>query len=536
MQLRARQFFSVEAFSWVIFLIALSVAIFGRLRLLDIPLERDEGEYAYSAQLLLQGIPPYKLCYTIKLPGTASLYALSMALFGQTIKGIHLGFLLVNLASIALIFFITRQLFGSLAGRAAAATYSLLSVSPSVLGLQAHAEHCVVFMCLCGLVLLRKHIFWSGLFFGLAFLMKQPGIFFILFGAVQVVIARSVATKQSRFSEIACLPARQASGTACPRNDSVYINLAVYILGAALPFAVTCLALYLAGVFDKFWFWTVQYALEYSSGASVYLALKIFKAQLLRVIQPFELIWYISAAGFLCAFFDPRARKNFVFIAVLLVTSLLAIWPGFIFREHYFVLALPIVSILAGVCVNSATGFLGQRSPRGVLRFAPVVIFAALLLSYIYQQKHYFFKAAPLEVSRESYGVNPFVESVKIGDYLKANSSVDDTIAVLGSEPQVYFYANRHSATGYIYAYPLMENQPYALNMQQEMIKEIESQNPRYLVFVNVATSWLRRADSQDFIFKWLQKYIAERYEIDQVVSLEHPYSALLYKQKLSTG
>ncbi|MGC1454185.1 MAG: hypothetical protein WA946_03240, partial [Nitrospirota bacterium] len=30
-----------------------------RARLLDVPLERDEGEYAYMGQLLIQGIPPY---------------------------------------------------------------------------------------------------------------------------------------------------------------------------------------------------------------------------------------------------------------------------------------------------------------------------------------------------------------------------------------------------------------------------------------------------------------------------------------------
>lgn len=39
------------------------------LQLLGIPLGRDEGEYAYADQLLLQGIPPGKLAYTIKFPG-----------------------------------------------------------------------------------------------------------------------------------------------------------------------------------------------------------------------------------------------------------------------------------------------------------------------------------------------------------------------------------------------------------------------------------------------------------------------------------
>lgn len=37
----------------------------------------------------------------------------------------------------------------------------------------------------------------------------------------------------------------------------------------------------------------------------------------------------------------------------------------------------------------------------------------------------------------------------------------------------------------------LMENQPYALKMQKEMIGEIEAAKPRYLVFVNIFTSWL---------------------------------------------
>ncbi|PYN18494.1 MAG: hypothetical protein DME05_00625, partial [Candidatus Rokuibacteriota bacterium] len=30
-----------------------------RFRLLEIPLDRDEGEYAYFGQLLLAGVPPY---------------------------------------------------------------------------------------------------------------------------------------------------------------------------------------------------------------------------------------------------------------------------------------------------------------------------------------------------------------------------------------------------------------------------------------------------------------------------------------------
>src|SRR6059058_5237832 len=114
--------------------IVLGLVVAIRIRLLGIPLERDEGEYAYAGQLLLQGIPPYKLAYNMKFPGTYAAYAVIMSIFGQTVIGIHLGLLLVNAATIALIFFLGRRLVNTTAGIAAAASYAVLSVSPSVLG------------------------------------------------------------------------------------------------------------------------------------------------------------------------------------------------------------------------------------------------------------------------------------------------------------------------------------------------------------------------------------------------------------------
>ena len=42
-------------------LAVLALVAVARLRLLNFPLERDEGEYAYAGQLMLQGIPPYEL-------------------------------------------------------------------------------------------------------------------------------------------------------------------------------------------------------------------------------------------------------------------------------------------------------------------------------------------------------------------------------------------------------------------------------------------------------------------------------------------
>ena len=55
------------------------------------PLERDEGEYAYIGEMMLKGIAPFKAAYSMKLPGTSFMYYIIMFLFGRTSNGIHEG-------------------------------------------------------------------------------------------------------------------------------------------------------------------------------------------------------------------------------------------------------------------------------------------------------------------------------------------------------------------------------------------------------------------------------------------------------------
>ena len=54
---------------WLALALVVLASLAIRVRLLDVPLERDEGEYAYVAQLILEGVPPYQQAYTMKFPG-----------------------------------------------------------------------------------------------------------------------------------------------------------------------------------------------------------------------------------------------------------------------------------------------------------------------------------------------------------------------------------------------------------------------------------------------------------------------------------
>jgi hypothetical protein len=103
---------------------------------------------------------------------------------------------------------------------------------------------------------------------------------------------------------------------------------------------------------------------------------------------------------------------------------------------------------------------------------------------------------------------------------VRQRTKPDDQIAVLGSEPEIYFYADRRSATGYIYTYPLMEPHKYAPQMQREMMREIEQRNPKFVIFVAVSVSWLVGPESDRGIFNWAHEYCTKNYAPVGLVTL----------------
>ena len=480
----------------------LAVIVFGlvlviRIRLLEIPLERDEGEYAYAGQLMLQGIPPYKLAYNMKFPGTYAAYAVIMSIFGQTTGAIHLGLLLVNAATIVLIFLLGRRLMNPTAGIAAAMSYAILSMSPSVLGLAAHATNFVVLPVLGGTLLLLNEsdrqqfgrLLASGLLFGLAVLMKQPALFFIVFAAIYLV-SKGVQR-----------------GT---RLRDISLESLFFTVGVILPLGIALLLLWRAGVFDRFWFWAIDYARQYGTLVPLSEAPQIFLRSVREVVGAGWTLWMLAGIGVVVGLLDNRVRASVIFLLGLLLASALAVCPGFYFRYHYFVLVLPAISLLVGAAISEFSDLLAGRTI--LVRFMPLLVLCAALTAPILSDRVLLFTLSPIEACRRIYPESPFPESLRIAEYVREHTRPDDTIAVLGSEPQIYFYSQRRSATGYIYAYGLMEPQKYARQMQEEMMGEIERARPKYLVSVVVNDSWLWRPGSERLIFDWANQYTAQNY------------------------
>ena len=278
--------------------------------------------------------------------------------------------------------------------------------------------------------------------------------------------------------------------------------------------------LYAAGVFPTFWFWTFTYAREYASQVPLSGALANLMVMAPMAIGPWGWIWTSAGAGLTAIFWNDKARSKWLFLAGFTLFSFLTICPGFIFRNHYFVTMLPAVAMLSGIGASAAVQLLSAGTGRSFLRVTPVLLVAAALIFPTLGLGTFFFRASPLEACRTMYGLNPFPESLEIARYIRDHSAEKDTIAVLGSEPQICFYAHRRSASGFLYVYGLMESQAFASKMQLDMIREIEAARPRYAVVVNIHTSWLTGPGSDRTFHRWAQAYVNENYRVAGIVEI----------------
>jgi hypothetical protein len=235
------------------------------------------------------------------------------------------------------------------------------------------------------------------------------------------------------------------------------------------------------------------------------------------------LIWLFALWGLLAVTISQSRRVHLPFLAGLLVFSFLTVCPGFYFRGHYFILFLPAVAIAAGVgfdCFSKIPVFSTGMAPRYFRR--PFIILAGLAVIgfSLYPQRWHLFKYTPTQACLYHYGQEPFVYSVQVAEYVKENSSPDDTILVLGSEPQIYFYSQRRCATRYIYVFHLMDNNQYVAAMQNEFTNEIESTEPKFLIIVYMQSSWTYRTGFTLSVIDRINSYSAKYYEPVGVVDI----------------
>ena len=334
----------------------------------------------------------------------------------------------------------------------------------------------------------------SGVLFGMAYLMKQHGALFALAGGMYLLVCAYRSGQDGR---------------------TFYVRaIASLAAGAAAPVALTAAYIAATGRWSEFWFWTFTYARGYASSTPIFDGLSVLGHQLIVVAWPFALIWLFAALGF--ASLGAKRPAGTMYMFLVLAASIAAVSVGLYFRSHYFRLLFPALSILAAFRV---TAFAATVKENRRAATAAVLVLIACAVPLIAERRP-LFAMSPGEVSRYVSGANPFPESIEIARYIREHTDESDTIAILGSEPQILFYANRRAPTGHMYMYEMTEVHPNARELQEKFIVGLENAEPKYIVDCAVPTSWLLRTGSDTSIVDWAGPYLREHYDCVGLVNL----------------
>jgi 4-amino-4-deoxy-L-arabinose transferase-like glycosyltransferase len=486
----------------VFLLLVVFFTIFFRLRLVNVPLERDEGEYAYMGQLILDGTPPYTEAYNMKFPGIYFIYAGILWLFGETHTAIHFCLLIVNVLSMILLYIFARALYDDWVAAASACAFALLSMSYHVQGFWANAEHFILpfviganILLLSGLRTNRTNFFlFSGILFGCAALVKQHGALFGVFGfaALLILLWKNKAIDKKKYGKY----------------------ILAFIGGIILPLLLCFFYLFYSGVLEKFYLWTFIYAKEYSSIQSLEGITLSFIGGFQSLFYFASPIWIIAGVGFITLFLGKNKKLSSILIIGLLLAGIAALSVGFYFRPHYFILVLPAIALLFGIGIRFLFHIFSFASLPLVRYFPPIFIVTIAILGTIAAHWDVLYQFSPARVTQTVYHQHPFPFSPLIAKIIKENTSRQDRIAIMGNEPEFLFYSQRRSATSFIYTYSIAEDQPLAEQFRLEMMHQVEAVSPKLLIYTNIQPEWYKKSKILEDLDKWFFGYAESKYTV----------------------
>lgn len=481
---------------WLIYILLIVLfTIVMRYRLIDVPLERDEGGFAYCAQLILHGIPPYTEAYDYKPPGLYFLYASSIAIFGSDVIAVHLLLLIFSAGTAIMLFWLVKKWSDTTGGMIASIISILLMASSSVLGFAAHATHFVMFWAILGYLLLEvgleRHnyliVLASGISFGLSFLMKQSGLLF-LFPALIFTFA---IIKSERFKES--------------------IKSAGFMLaGFIIPLGSIALWLISIGALKGFIYWNIQYPWLVAQGSGTNDFFSRIARNGLQAAGNFLPLWIAGFVSVIYFVLEKRGVTANRKILILILFSVGAVSIGYETRSHYFVLLVPALAAAIGIAVSK----ISKSVKPGLSRKAVIGVPLAVALFGIIQERDYFFFDNPENISRSIYFPNLFADAEKVSEFIKSRSGESDRVAILGSEPEILFLSQRRSTTRYIFTDFINMKHELGGQMQKEMIREIDSIKPAIIVMINQPFSWGAMPSGSWPLLRWIRGYLEVNYEI----------------------
>jgi 4-amino-4-deoxy-L-arabinose transferase-like glycosyltransferase len=492
----------------VVGLILIAAAV--RLPLLNVPFERDEGEYAYIAWRLGHNELPYRDWVDQKPPAVFWVYRAALALPLNPIRAVHFAALLFAAASSCALFFLALRFMNRFWAFAAAALFTLLSADPFAQGTAANTE---LFMLL-PLILSQ-----------IAFLKAADNprniLSMLLCGALT---GFAIAFKQVAAVNWFLLVAMYPIFAAPEKLWRTAVAFTIWSLGGI--FAI-------AGIVGVY-FWTrhglseltdnvFTHNLEYIGAMTWSDRLQFCAETVARLARTETLVWVFSAAGLIALVVAGRG-KWFAFLTGWLITSMIGVSVSGYFFPHYFQQLLPPLALIAVFGAQWLSELRPWRS-RWISQMVFGLLLVVLPLKTLWP---FWFSYTPADAVRKIYPGNFFAEMPEFAARIAQITSSEQRVFVFGAEPELLFYAQRVSATRYIFLFPLYG--PYRDAREKQIAAAEEIQRAAPVAAAYVPNDLFFNPGSDQYFTDWSLSYLEQNFYPDTWLIKQSPTTAQIVR------
>lgn len=464
----------------VILILLSSLLVLVRFPFLEVPLERDEGEYAYCAWQMGQGAMPYRDIMTCVPPAVFFLYRMAFVIFGSTLQGIRFFTLFYLILTLGLFYYLARNLLGRLGAFLSGVIFVFLATNPGILANMSQREIFAALPLMASFILLQKDLSrhrWylaagNGLIIALVFFLKQTTVVQLFF----VLSAWLWSYVQGK------------------EHALFWQRMLWLVIG--LTAGVSLFFLYFSRhqVLPEFLYWIFVFPRLMSKAIAVFyptmrqvLSSLIFHLQYVyqgSVVSQFPLVIVLLLSLIITLY---QRQKQLALYWLWFFFLLLSTATGFQFRRQYFQLLIVPQALLIAWALQYLDRTLRTKK-RWVFNSYRVVAALLVLSPFINMVKQYYF-ISPAMISRKLYGPQVFSIAQPISEYLASQTTPADKIYILGSEQEIYFYSQRSCVNGDITAYTLTYAYGDPVARQREMIQVLKKELPPYILKINQENS-----------------------------------------------
>ncbi len=469
-----------------------------RAPLLPIPLERDEGEYAYIAWRLGYNELPYRDWIDQKPPAVFYIYRFALSLPFEPVRAIHFIGLLFAAASTCALFFLGLRFMDRFWAWLGAALFALLGADPLVQGTAANTE---LFM-LCPL------IFSQIAFFAAAAKHQRNISFMVLAGALTGIAFMFKQVAIVNWFFLAAPYPAFVGGEKWWRGAISFVAWSA--MGLLVVLGLVALYFWSRGGLNEFVDNVITHNLDYIGAVEASARLEYCWGTLVILARTQTIVWAFAAVG-LAGLLTAGRVKWSLFVAGWLLTSFIGVSASGYFFPHYFQQLLPpLVLAAAAGAERLAAVKLWKIIPAWGRRAALTLLLTILPVITLWP---FLFTYTPAEAVRKIYPGNFFAEMPEFARRIESVTPPETPVFIFGAEPELLFYAHRPSATRYIFLFPLYGPYGNAGEKQMATVTEIERAQPSTAVYLPNALFFV--AGTDQYFTRWSLSYLQDNFYTD---------------------